>query len=374
MTSVSLAFCFNNSYCELASGAIASLIKHTTEKYQYDIYILHDDISVQNQHLINTLNQKDNVTIIFKVIEFDRFTTEDINYNWGTQYTFARLFLHKLFPDLSKLLFMDSDIIVTSDIAELFNQDLSGCAIGGCTDPYFTRDPETLKTVQPISGIKKIPNHEKYPSVYDYLRKYVNLNDDEMGSYFNAGILLLDLKKSGAALDRELPNLIKNKYIYADQDILNIIFKKDKIVLDQKFNVFADNLLEFITENSELPAIIHFINTKPIKSMRRPMSYYYWEEVSETHFYYQALEKFIDIKSSDLEGRIYRHFNDEKYLEDLFYNLKRMNRLRVKRKFIRLLIRPLVDSKKYKKLKKDPGRFFEDSKSAFIRFLGRYYI
>ena len=43
------------------------------------------------------------------------------------------------------------------------------------------------------------------------------------------------------------------------------------------------------------------------------------------------------------------------------------------RRLIRVTIKCLVDKKRYKKLKRDPNRFFNDSRNLFIRFLGGYY-
>ena len=124
---VSIAFCFNDSFCLLAAGAISSLIRHTSDKYQYDIYIVQDDISKQNKYLINSLNQKENVNVRFIEIKHKNYTNEDLDYRpIFTKHSFSRLFLHRLFPELDKIIYLDSDIIVTSDIAELYFQDLEG--------------------------------------------------------------------------------------------------------------------------------------------------------------------------------------------------------------------------------------------------------
>lgn len=44
-----------------------------------------------------------------------------------------------------------------------------------------------------------------------------------------------------------------------------------------------------------------------------------------------------------------------------------------KQRVLRGIIKALVDKKKYKKLKQNPSLFFDDSKSSFIKLLGRYY-
>ena len=40
---------------------------------------------------------------------------------------------------------------------------------------------------------------------------------------------------------------------------------------------------------------------------------------------------------------------------------------------LRRIIKQLIDNKRYKKLKTDPDRFFSDSRSEVIKFLGKYY-
>lgn len=134
--------------------------------------------------------------------------------------------------------------------------------------------------------------------------------------------------------------------------------------------MFDIRAFEFFSKYSKYPVVIHYNGSiKPTETMDGPMAYSYWEEVSKTPFYYPAIESFINNKikhSGDIS-------NDQYVIENLFYNLKRFNKIHRRRKLIRLVIRLLVDGKKYKKLKRDPGRFFTDSKNSFIRFLGRYY-
>ena len=48
-------------------------------------------------------------------------------------------------------------------------------------------------------------------------------------------------------------------------------------------------------------------------------------------------------------------------------------RLYYRHAFLNFVIKSLVSRKRSKKLKKNPKQFFSDSKSSFIRFLGRYY-
>ena len=46
----------------------------------------------------------------------------------------------------------------------------------------------------------------------------------------------------------------------------------------------------------------------------------------------------------------------------------------IQHRFLRVIIKLLVSKKRYKKLKRDPVNFFKDSKSGFIKYLGRFYL
>ena len=48
-------------------------------------------------------------------------------------------------------------------------------------------------------------------------------------------------------------------------------------------------------------------------------------------------------------------------------------RYKTRRRFIRIIVKLLVNKQRYKKFKRDPGRFFGDSKSRVIKYLGRLY-
>lgn len=50
-----------------------------------------------------------------------------------------------------------------------------------------------------------------------------------------------------------------------------------------------------------------------------------------------------------------------------------VNRKHKNHRILKIIIKCLVDKKRYKKLKRNPKRFFRDSKNSIIKFLGKYY-
>lgn len=295
MDTVSVAFCFNNAFCHLAAAAIASLIRHASPQVRYELYIVHDDISPYNQLLLGGLNDRDCVTIRFVSFSITEVTDADLDYEQHTRYTFSRLFLHRVLPGLERVLYLDADTVLTADVAALFHQDLCGHALGACLDELSLLPPQQPCLVPRLRGYP-------YDTLHDYLHHHLGLADDQTRAYFNAGVLLLDLRRAGAMLDRELPGLLKNRYLMGDQDILNIIFSTDRQVLDSTYNVFAgDQVEDFIRARGHLPAVIHYNgNHKPCDepSMTRAGNSAYWKALAGTDFYFQALERYITARSA----------------------------------------------------------------------------
>ena len=372
MDKISIALGFDNRYCTLAAGTIASIIEHASDKYSYDIYIFHYDISEQNQQIIKSINSKDNIDIKFRFFDFENLYQSDEVYLWGrfTKIIYYVLFIDKLLPNLEKVLCLDTDMIITSDLVSLYNTDITEYALAACVDlgPKYGGGVNFFrnKAFSPYNS-----DFDSYGNRYNYYTKYVGLNDSQLETYFNAGVLLFNIKKSGDIYKKKLSSILNKKHFMPEQDKLNYLFREDKLIMDERYNVPVNRVPNFITENHKLPDVIHYLAVpKPIYSMTRPADAEYWKTIAKTDYFYPALDTFINQKIKD---GISNSVNDPHALDDLLHNLGRIKALKRRQKFIRILIKPLVNNKKYMKLKKRPVQFFNDSKSTAIRFLGKFY-
>ncbi|GHU86024.1 hypothetical protein AGMMS49941_06860 [Deferribacterales bacterium] len=118
---------------------------------------------------------------------------------------FYRVFAPQIFPDLDKLLYLDCDIIVRRDVAELFNTALGDNELGGARDLWISSLPDS----HPLSG---------------YFRKLGVSKCD----YVNSGVLLMNLARmrKGNFIDRVVGILRDVKQLhFADNDLLNICCK-----------------------------------------------------------------------------------------------------------------------------------------------------
>ena len=107
----------------------------------------------------------------------------------------------------------------------------------------------------------------------------------------------------------------------------------------------------------------------------RPEYYQYMFDraVANDKFYQEILDRLTEQIPKDEYDKYLKAAKDKLKPKPKIQHVPETFSLKYKRKMIRAVIKGLVDNKRYKKLKKSPNKFFGDSKSKFIRFLGRYY-
>lgn len=182
---------------------------------------------------------------------------------------YYRLYLTELLPkELNKVLYLDGDIIVRGSLKDLWNTDIENYAVGVIPDL-----------------------HEGSISNYNRLRYSPTLG------YFNSGVLLINLQywRENNILNDFLSYAKENYKAlkFHDQDILNFIFRNQKLRLPIKYNLQNEMLFkepdiswEYENELNEAiqnPIILHF--TSRLKPWNKECDHPYKNEF----FKYQNL-------------------------------------------------------------------------------------
>lgn len=213
----------SNDYAPYAACTITSIIKRADPDRYYRVIILHDGLSFHNYvHLRNLVTR--NCEIQFHRISHSMYLRAIIHHcakktGSGDFYSSAvyyyRSFIARLYPQYEKAIYIDSDTILVSDIARLFDIDLGENIIGATVDPKVSAVPEFKRYVENALGI---PSEE----------------------YVNSGVLLMDLKKMRK--EHYLSTMINmiNEYdanlVAPDQDYLNVICRGKIMHLPQAWN------------------------------------------------------------------------------------------------------------------------------------------
>jgi lipopolysaccharide biosynthesis glycosyltransferase len=148
--------------------------------------------------------------------------------------TYLRLFMPSLLsPDLSRVIFLDADLLVQRDLTELWQLDLAGAPIAAVHD-YFTPYLNTRETIGRASLCDNEP--EKCLPV----RNYRELGLQGNAGYFNAGVMVVNLAqwRELNVFERAIDLVRRHTehVLYCDQYALNILFSEKWLPLDARWN------------------------------------------------------------------------------------------------------------------------------------------
>lgn len=227
--------------------SIGSLIDVTNK--QISIFVICDEITDINKRKLNELNS-DLVNIILLP---SPNLPEKLIADRGSISQFYRIMIGKIFRkiNIEKLIYLDADTIINSDIGKLFNTDLGPFIIGGALDPWSIKYRKLLKI-------------------------------DRDSGMLNSGVLLINVRKwKNEKLDNKIKKLIgkRKSFIQGDQGILDEIFNGKFLVINPCFNAISSyfelniNDLKIFRKphifyNDELiksayntPVVVHFTGT-----------------------------------------------------------------------------------------------------------------
>ena len=159
----------------------------------------------------------------------------------------SHLFFEQQFPTLQRLVYVDSDTIVTADVAELFWTDMHGHAFGGRPSAGVTNEAQAALLQLTLSA---------------HSQEYQQLLPQPGAPFVNCGgSLLLDLEQwrdTGFRKRREfvLRTLAthQNEMISFDQSVLNILFCGRLLLLETRWNT-PDPASWNVSAS---PAVLHF--------------------------------------------------------------------------------------------------------------------
>ena len=198
-------FAVDNGYIPFLGVALSSLIENTSKGNKYAIKVLFTSVTEENKARIKKY-ERENISIEFVDLNKQLEKIEEKLYtrNYFSNTTYYRLFIPELYPEYDKAVYIDSDTVCLSDIAELYNTDMGDNLIAAVSDGVV----QTLKPFQ------------------DYVERVVGVAD--YNNYFNAGVIVMNLKEL-----REYK--FEEKFIYMlgkirfevaqDQDYLNRLCK-----------------------------------------------------------------------------------------------------------------------------------------------------
>ena len=250
------------TYGRHAGVVMTSLFARTQSRVR--LSVLHDATLTPD----NRVRMERTATAFGKEIRFidvsDAVTRmgDDLDRITGTfsRGTLFRLLIPELMGD-EKVLYLDCDIAVNLDVAELWATDIEGVSLAAVRDTTIIGKRHKL--------------HEK-------VRCWAMRYDAE--NYFNAGVLLMNLPRIRQKHDlvQEAARFFRRFRLcldYPDQDLFNVLFLGDTRFLEERFNRIANR---HDIEN----AVLHLTGRyKPwVQHLCEPRDFFYWRIFAQSEW------------------------------------------------------------------------------------------
>lgn len=228
MSENAVVFCVTRLHLQLTAVAITSILENYQNNQPLQILVVCEDVQQPDIDYIKTLPQKfglPQVTVDFwsKPSEVDQISP-DFTIGEGVPVppmAIWRLFTPNYFANYQKLLYLDNDVIVKTDVSRLFDLLDEHHVLAAVPDFLFAASKNYYE--------------DQYPAEELYGMK-------SMRHYFNNGMMIINTAQFNQMIpvDKLITTINTTHWHLADQTILNILLEGHVQLLPWRFNYQHD--------------------------------------------------------------------------------------------------------------------------------------
>ncbi|MGI4750512.1 MAG: glycosyltransferase family 8 protein [Janthinobacterium lividum] len=275
---IHIALAFDENFLTPFYALLTSIFINN-EKNNVVIHAIATGVTNQEKNkiidFVNSHNGEINFYEIDSSYNLEELNTPYLRSTGWTVATYYRLFFPFLIdPNIKQLLYIDTDVIVLGDLAELYQIDITPYAVGAVPDIAMFRNDDPR--IVPL-GVKK-------------------------EDYFNAGILIINTEnwKSQNIFEKTFSFIKENEELvkFPDQDALNHVLNDNYYKLSNRYNFTWDDISIELSKKEILKSniiILHYTGIKPWKFLNpnRLRSFYYYYLKKSPH---SNQKKYVDFK------------------------------------------------------------------------------
>lgn len=221
---IPIFFTIDDGYAPFLAVALNSAIKNSNPQRRYNSIVLYQDLNETNIAKLKSLETENfKISLTPMKANFDALDdrmSNRLRCDYFTLTIYFRLFIPAMFPQYDKGIYIDSDVVLTSDIAELYDIEIGDNLIGACNDLSIADIPPLVAYTENAVGVNK---HE----------------------YINSGVLLMNLKQMREVdLEGHFLNLLSTYHfdsIAPDQDYLNAMCNGKIYYLDESWDAMPND-------------------------------------------------------------------------------------------------------------------------------------
>ena len=284
---INIVFASDNNYAQHTAVAMASVLVNTKVPQRIQFYLIDDEIQQENKEKITKTVQNLGGNIEFIKIKNSRLEDCYVSGELSRASYFRLDIANILDKSIEKIIYLDCDLLVYDDIEKMWQLDMGGKPVAATCD----------LGIMASARVRKQKN------------KFIGLPFD--APYFNAGVLIMDLKKwrDGNYAEAIIALATQNKYPNHDQDALNKFFMNNwqEIplrwdVIPPVFNLFLKiltkpDLRKKAIEAKLNPAIFHYAGGY------KPWEYEIHDGFNDKYYEYLKLTEYKDAKMPQFDKR-----------------------------------------------------------------------
>lgn len=257
-----------DDYNRHAGVTLLSFLDHCPKDEKVTVHLLYDEKlcigkekeTEYNKQCYQEIAERYNCELIYHHVELPESLENhpNITEQWSAG-ALLRLFLPELLPEIDKIIYLDCDVVVNTDVSKLWEISLENYYLAACLDD--ARIYHSSKRCQKFYSRVGIP----------------------LERYFNSGVIILNLSniriKNPDFKDVIFTFMYENPVAFPDQDALNWYCQGNYLTLNQKYCVFSwwENAMEYDGD-----CIIHYTIGKPWKLYNGTIDDYYWKYLIKT--------------------------------------------------------------------------------------------
>lgn len=223
-----IGYGIDNNFVRCMATSITSICKNNPHR-NFIFHIIGADLTYDSKQKINTLAKQLNTNIIIYEINVSYFKKLPTNI-YSPVSTYFRFILPFVLPNINKLFYIDADVICVNNADIFFDMPLDNNIIAAVPDSDWANTAQ--------NKLLKLYNH----------------------TYFNAGILIIDIEKWNKfkTFEKSITHLLNSpkNFPYFDQDALNLVLTGKIKYISNYFN-FTD-IANITKENISNIIFVHY--------------------------------------------------------------------------------------------------------------------
>ena len=272
---VPVVFACNQNYAPYAGVAIQSVLENAGPGRFYRVYVLHAGLTDDTTRLLESIKAPQLTVRCLNVEPLVESKGAQL-YVCGhfSKETYFRLLIPEIFSAFSRVVYLDCDLVVNRDIADILPPDMGDKLFGA------------------VRG--------RHARIFtEYVTEQLHLNDE---TYFNAGVLVINIGQWIAEKTTEkcfayIKTARPEKLRCPDQDVLNVVCRDRVLWLDGAWNYFWTLAMRpgihqsFVERMGESFYVLHFVSElKPWSHPELPLSRYFWKYAKNSVFFERIIE------------------------------------------------------------------------------------